>query len=64
MFTFFSIQELLFFRSLLGLPAVLLQYESISAHSRQWFAGAVRDGSPSTHGPLGIAVTAILLFKT
>jgi len=40
------VEELLFFRSLLGLPAVLLQYESISAHSRQWFAGEIIFGWP------------------
>lgn len=40
------VEELLFFRSLLGLPAVLLQYKSISTHSRQWFAGEIMFGWP------------------
>ena len=34
-------KELLFFRSLLGLPAVLLQFRSISLHSSRWFTGRV-----------------------
>jgi len=40
------VEELLFFRSLLGLPAVLLQFRSISLHSSRWVTGEVIFGWP------------------